>query len=64
MKTKKFTKKLDLNKRTVSFLNQSKMSRLNGGAISGEECYTDTCTEFCHETFVIQCGTVNCTVPC
>lgn len=63
MKTKKFTTKLELNKRTVSRLNHAKMNRLNGGA-SGEDCFTRYCTDYCHETFVIQCGTVNCTVPC
>ena len=45
MKTKNVTKKLSLNKRTVSSLNRDDMMRLNGGRPWTDACDTlDICT--------------------
>jgi len=45
MKTKNFSKKLSLNKRTVAHLDRNEMSRVNGGRPWTDACDTlDICT--------------------
>jgi len=53
MKTKKFGKKLVINKKTVANLNNGDMSNAKGGATyTCEPCDTMlTCHRFCCETF-------------
>lgn len=38
MKTKKFSKKLSLNKRTVAHLDNREMGQVRGGVVSAEVC--------------------------
>jgi hypothetical protein len=54
MKTKKATKKLVINKETISHLNTSEMGNAHGGTeyTQGEICDTFiTCHRICCETF-------------
>lgn len=57
MKTKKFSKKLTLSKKTIADLNKGEMSNLRGGIFTGEYCWTTiiaggrlTCTPCPYET--------------
>jgi len=55
MKTKKFAKKLEMNKRTIANLNSTDMSMLRGGSK-----FTNTCdTE--HD---LSCGDASCQPDC
>ena len=56
MKTKKFNKKLSLNKKTIADLNEEEMKKAIGG-VSG----VDTT---CLETMLITCGVQSCGTIC
>ena len=43
MKTKKLSKKLELNKKTIAHLNNSSMKALRGGVYTGYTCQDDGC---------------------
>lgn len=63
MKTKKFDKKLLLNKKTIADLDSSEMIDLRGG-ITGSRCVADTCWIVCDLTDEIYCPSApwtNCT---
>jgi len=48
MKTKKLSKKLGLNKKTISNLNTHKMNEIKGGITNG--CYSEDPEEHCPGT--------------
>jgi natural product precursor len=56
MSTKKFHKKLTLNKKTVSNLDSSEMNKLNGGYLTnvGDTCPITVC-EGCITLYATQC---------
>jgi hypothetical protein len=64
MKTKKFDKKLLLNKKTIAHLDNGEMLDLRGG-ISGSRCDVETCPLLCPpETGWVLCPSApwtNCT---
>lgn len=60
MKKSKFSGKLSLNKETITKLNDSQLSRINGGALPSGGC-TDGCGWF--KTYW-NCTKANCTVNC
>ena len=53
MKTKHFNKKLELNKHTVSHLNDGELSGVRGGVATGY-----TCVGYCNT--VMSCGPTQC----
>lgn len=59
MKPQKFTKKLVLNKKTVSDLTDANMNEVQGGGIAPPTKYT-CLVETCHT----QCGTICTSRPC
>ena len=64
MKTKKFHKKLMLNKRTIADLGGNEMSRLKGGKILPHELTYLTCLGACPTHYLRTCITWACDYSC
>ncbi len=74
MKTKKFSKKLALNKKTIADLNNGQLGRIKGGRTfttcapelcTEGECQTPACTETCDtQCWFTLCGGYTCYPKC
>ena len=54
MKTKELSKKLTLNKETISLLNDKQLDVVRGGKpTNGNTC--DTCLTYCGDSIVVPC---------